>query len=269
MAGNPIFVGGVPRSGTTLLRVILDTHPQIFCGTELRAVEALARLAESCRATCPAEVALPYSLDEARIRAVFGRLIMDFLEPSWRASGKARVAEKTPSNLVVFPELRRLFPESALIHMIRDGRDVVASRLERDRAELGPGFDSVEMAGLRAIEWAAAMQFRRRLLGDEQVSRAYFEVRYEALVARPEAVLRPLFEFVGEGFDPVVLSFATASREVEGVDEWSAGAVRRPIFANSIGRWREALGRRELAAVLDVAAAELEQLGYGVAQVPA
>ncbi len=258
-AGNPIFIGGVPRSGTTLLRVILDTHPRIHCGTELRIVQALTCLWSSIEQSGQPLLADAYGVDTEQLRRIFGDLLLSFLEPGWRASGKARVAEKTPFNVLVFPELRQLFPDSPLVHVIRDVRDVVASRLERETAG---AVNSIALAGARAEEWVRTMAIRRKILSDEHLSRGYFEIRYEKLVRNPHEVLEPLFEFLGESFDPRVLDFHRVSRSVDGTEEWSADAVRRPIFASSCGRWRQSLGVEEHAAIMRVAQPALEELGY-------
>jgi hypothetical protein len=263
-ATDPIFVGGVPRSGTTLLRVILDTHPNIHCGTELRVVQALANLWTAADRTGQPLLTEAYGVDDLRLRAIFSELILAFLEPAWRASGKPRTAEKTPWNLLVFPELHRLFPASPLVHVIRDGRDVVASRLERDRATSGAqALDTVALAAKRAQEWVDAMVLRSRMRSDPDLASGYYEIRYEELVVSPEAALRNLFAFLDEPFEPAVLDFHHVSREVSGSEEWSAANVRRPIFESSIGRWRQSLDAREARAVEDVAGPTLLELGYG------
>ena len=260
---DPIFIGGVPRSGTTLLRVILDTHPRIYCGTELRVVPALTALWASADQRPDPHLEAAYGIDRERLKRVFNNLILSFLRPAWQLSGKARVAEKTPFNVLVFPELRRLFPDSALLHVIRDVRGVVASRLERDRAgAAGAPLDTVALAASHAAEWVAAMAVRNRMLSERSLARRYHELHYEALATRPREVLAELFAFLGEDFDPSVLSFHRIERNVDGSEEWSAQAVRRPIFTDSCARWRSALGSEELAAVLKVAQPTLESLGY-------
>lgn len=262
--GNPIFVGGVPRSGTTLLRVILDTHPRIFCGTELRVVHALATLAANAEQHSGPVLADSYAVSHERLRGIFAELILDFLTPAWHASGKPRVAEKTPSNVLVFPQLHRLFPSSPLIHVIRDVRDVVASRLERDKAAASAGFDAPTTARIRAREWVDTMTLRRQLLSDPDLSRSYYELRYESLVSDPEPTLRPLFEFLGETFDPAVLEFHRVQRNVAGTEEWSAEAVSRSIFTSSVGRWQQTLTHEEVAAVIDEAREASKELGYDI-----
>jgi protein-tyrosine sulfotransferase len=262
-AGNPIFIGGVPRSGTTLLRVILDSHPNIYCGTELRVVHALANLWSATEEPQTAHTLRDYyGVDAEASRKVFANLILSFLTPAWLKSGKRRIAEKTPSNLLAFKALRQLFPDSPLIHVIRDGRDVVASRLERDRALPAQGIGPAELAATRAQEWVDAMQLRADILADSRLAAAYLEIRYESLVQTPQPTLEPVFAFVGEQFDMRVLDFHQVERNVAGTEEWSADAVRKSIFTSSIGRWREALSAVELEAVLSVAGRSLQQLGY-------
>jgi hypothetical protein len=82
------------------------------------------------------------------------------------------------------------------------------------------------------------------------------------LVQTPELALVPLFEFVGEQFDPVVLQFHRVARNVSGTEEWSADAVRREIFTSSIGRWRHSLSPAEAQAVVSEAGPTMTELGY-------
>lgn len=226
-------------------------------------MQALTALWSSAEHTAQPLLDDALGVDVESLRRIFADLILSFLTPALKESGKPRVAEKTPFNVLVFPELRRLFPNSPLVHVIRDVRDVVASRLERDKAAAGgTPLDTVALASARAGEWASTMAVRRKMLSDKELAQSYFEIRYEHLVNHPEETLRALFAFLGERFDPQVLAFHRISRNVDGSEEWSAEAVRRPLFASSCGRWRRSLNAEEHAAVLQVARRDLEELGY-------
>ena len=257
---HPIFIGGVPRSGTTLLRVMLDSHSRIHCGTEMRVLPALADLWRVASLTAQPLLSAYYQVDETRLAAIYADLIRGFLAPAWRKSGKPRPAEKTPWNLRVFAGLGRLFPQAKFIHIVRDGRDVVASRLQCD-TRTGMPMDPA-LAAQRALEWVEGMEIARHLRADHCLAGRYFELRYEQLVAEPQCELERLCVFLDECFEPAMLDFHRVDRNVDGAEEWSALAVRQPVFASSVGRHASDLDERQRAAVLKVAGPMLSELGY-------
>ncbi len=122
----PIFVIGSPRSGTTLLRLMLDSHPRISCGEEthfLRDLEAIVGR--------DWQLVRTYGLDREwwldRIRALYE----DFQTAVLSRSGKARWAEKDPTYTLHLPFIEELFPDALYVHLLRDGHDVVASFRDR------------------------------------------------------------------------------------------------------------------------------------------
>jgi hypothetical protein len=259
----PIFVGGAPRSGTTLLRVMLDSHPHIACGMEIRAIPDIAQLWARCEAAAGSVLAENYGVDADRLRAMFAELICTFLRPSLMASGKPRVAEKTPNNLWSFPLLRQLFPESPLIHVIRDGRDVVASRLSQDwKKGESPVAQTPRDAAYQASIWVDAMKMGRQMRSDPTLAATYLEIRYEALVAEPRGTLERLFAFLGEPWADSVLRYHEIDRQTQGVEEWSAEQVTKPLYDSAVGRWRNEMTPAQIMAVETVAGADLRQLGY-------
>ncbi len=205
-APAPIFVIGSPRSGTTLLRLILDSHPRISCGEEthfLRDLEAIVGRNWELVAT--------YGLDRAwwldHIRSLYG----DFQAEVLVRSGKARWAEKDPTYTLHLPFIDELFPDALYVHLLRDGHDVVASF--RDR------WGYVSAARAARGEWARYVTTARDL-GARLPAGRYLELRYEDLVADPAAQGRRLFEFLGEPWDPAVLELDPAAHRATERYQW-------------------------------------------------
>jgi hypothetical protein len=259
-ARAPIFVGGAGRSGTTLLRVILDSHSSIACGPELKVIPSVAYLW--------AQFQTKYApfLAEARMNAedvdrIFRGFIGDLLEPLRRHERKARVAEKSPNNVFYFSHLHRIFPDATFLHMLRDGRDVVASLLTMDwKTPDGHPVGYTREPRLAARYWADAVIAARSFAHQTQGRSRYREIRYEELVAAPEACLRPLFAYLEEPWEPGVLAYYERQRALG--DESSAESVTRPMHRMSVGRWQTQLTLADRAAVKDEIGALLIELRY-------
>jgi hypothetical protein len=229
----PIFVIGSPRSGTTLLRLVLDSHPRISCGEEthfLRDLEAIVGRHWPLVAT----YGLPREWWLERIRALYA----DFQAEVLRGSGKARWAEKDPTYTLHLPFIEELFPEARYVHLLRDGHDVVASF--RDRW----GYRSA--ARVARSEWARYVSAAREL-GERLPPERFLELRYEELVADPEAEARRLFDFLGEAWDPAVIEFDPAEhRATERYRRFTAqrrasGGDSATIYRSRVGAGAESL----------------------------
>ena len=187
----PIVLGGCGRSGTTLLRMMLDSHRRICCGPESslfrrRAIDtALARgplrirrTTRCARSTTPPPRARPSS-------KAFAALCM-------RKAGKARWAEKTPRNISRIAEIFRCFPAARFVHVLRDGRDVACSLRTHPRhkvvdGKLVPTGTWKPIAGC-ARRWVRDIESSRRWWGDPR----FMTVRYEDLVLDPRPALERL-----------------------------------------------------------------------------
>lgn len=261
MTFSPIFVGGAPRSGTTLVRAILDAHPDIACGPELRAFPALARLYRETASAMGATLAAHYSFDAECLKETFRRLIASFLAPLHERSGKRFVAEKTPANALYFFELSALFPESRFIHVVRDPRDVVASLIKMDwrDAKTGARLPITASVADAAQGWrdhvAAARAARDR-------GASVYDLVYEDLVAEPEATLAKLFGFLGVSPSSAPLAHQLTFKAVAGENETSAAAVARPLNADAIERWRRDLSPASVAEIEEIAGPLLNACGY-------
>jgi hypothetical protein len=223
----PIFVIGAPRSGTTLVRLILDSHPRISCGEEthfLRDLEAVVGRNWDLVAT--------YGLTRGWWIEHLRGLYETFQAEVLAQNGKARWAEKDPTYTLHLPFIEELFPTAVYIHLLRDGHDVVASF--RDRW----GYKSAARAA--RTEWAryvtAARDLGRRLPEDR-----FLQLRYEELVADPETQGRRLFDFLGESWDPTVLDFDPRDHSATERYQWfsaqqrAAGGEEATIYTSRVG----------------------------------
>lgn len=256
----PIFVGGAGRSGTTLLRVILDSHSRIACGPEMKVLPQIAQLWVDLRATFGPNLAeanvRPADIDRS-VRA----LIAGLLGAARRQSGKPRIAEKSPNNVFAFRHLHAMFPHAAYVHVLRDGRDVVASLLSMDwRTPDGTRVDYTVDAHAAARYWVSAIRSARAFVDATHGRSRYHEIRYEALTSKPEPVLRALFEFLGEPWEPGVLDHHRHEHALGA--ESSTEAVKRPIYTSAAGRWQRDLTPAQRNAVKQEAGATLIELGY-------
>lgn len=233
----PIFVIGSPRSGTTLLRLVLDSHPRISCGEEthfLRDLQSVVGRHWDLVAT--------YGLERDWWLGRLRDLYEDFQGEVLARSGKARWAEKDPTYTLLLDFIEDLFPDALYVHLLRDGHDVVASF--RDRW----GYRSAARAA--RTEWARYVEAARSFAARVGPGR-FLEVRYERLVAHPEPEARRLFAFVGEDFVPEVLAFDPAEHTATSrYQRFTAGRRAAGGETSTIYRSRVGAGAASLDPVL-------------------
>ncbi len=219
------FVVGVGRSGTTLLRMMLDAHPEMAIPPETHflppMIEQFSRLRVTPERVLEAireapQSGLPESgVDEnellARLRNVKPLNAPDSIRAFYglyaERAGKQRWGDKTPRYVTSLAKLGRAVPEARFVHMIRDGRDVALSTNRR----------LVELRGSKPVPAERmAKRWRHRILSArrvEQVQGRYMEIRYEDLVRDTEPALRGVCEFVELDWDPVMLSYHERAAE--------------------------------------------------------
>jgi hypothetical protein len=188
----PIFIVGSPRSGTSLLRLILDSHPAIACGPESHILSGMGTDLEKFWRQLQR-----YGWDESYWHAKYRELFESFKSDYARSKGKVRWADKTPRYARHLPFIASLFPEAQVVHVIRDVRLVTASALARwgwRRAWEVPEHWVTNVTAARAF-------------GASAPAGRYREIRFEDLVGDTETTLRGLFEWLGEDWDPRVLDY--------------------------------------------------------------
>ena len=129
---SPIFVGGLYRSGTTLMRQILNSHPHIACGRESKLFQdnQLERIYTDLRTSLPTLLSPHYAFDPHTVDQAMAGLMHSIFMPYCQQQGKPRWANKTPETILFSDTLFALFPAAHFIHMIRDTRDAFCSVLE-------------------------------------------------------------------------------------------------------------------------------------------
>lgn len=255
-----IFIGGCPRSGTTLLREILSRHTALGAGVE----SGLLVPPFNHR-----RVADLWGVKTSRIRRLVNdsTSMVDFADTMYgdlmKQLGKRRWVEKSTTNVTVIDRLLTWFPEATFIHMIRDGRDVVCSLRHHPKEEMVRGrlrpVTRTNPIDVCAHWW---LQYAARGLAFHDHPRVV-EIRYEQLVTRPEATVRELCARIGEVYESTMLEPDAAPAE-QRPPAWYTNSrnASRPICTTSIGRWTSELGQSERRRFVDVAGELLLTLGY-------
>ena len=257
-----IVMGGAPRSGTTVLRKLFDQHPEICSGAETKlfvpAAYNLEWLAQSYGIPLAELTAMR---DGSSSQAAF---IDAFATRVRKDAGKVRWAEKTPQNIRNLEWITARFPQASIIHIIRDGRDVVCSMRSH------PDWRWVDGEWQKVLVPRSVESYARRWLADITAGLAwrddprYVEVRYEDLVTDPPVVLRSICDGIGAGHDAEWLA-QVGQREPAAAPD--AGQTKRPdyegaVSAVSVGRWRTDLNADEQAEVERLCGPQLRELGY-------
>lgn len=182
--------------------------------------------------------------------------VMQRIVESQRAKGVRRWAETTPAHVLHMPEIQQTIPAALFVHVIRDGRDVAVS-LERQQWVVPYPWDRERPVAAAAAFWSWMVQ-HGRALGHSLKDGTYLEVRYEAMVANPTAMLAELSAFVGQELSH------------EHILAHAVGSVKRPntSFPGQVqsfsGRWRETLTPPDAQFLNDALAGMLESLEYPI-----
>jgi hypothetical protein len=284
-----VFVVGMNRSGTTLLRMMLDAHPQLTIPPETHFVPDLIKACREDGATPEDALAAMKSAREwgdfgfsdeemlTRLRALPklrpGPAVRTFYEAYMAEQGKPRWGEKTPTYVQKMKLIQRALPEARFVHVIRDGRDVALSVLDRTVRDL--------TAADIARRWQKKITKARE---DAPNLDHYMEIRYEDLILDTEPVLRRVAEFIDLPWDDAMLSYHERSgerlkemaRALPGDGRAKELSVERrmathamttkPPSADRVARWRTQMSAEQRAEFEDVAGELLQELGYPVGE---
>jgi hypothetical protein len=268
----PLVLLGVSRSGTTLLRVILDRSPGIAIPDESFFVPLLARrhgktidadrfLDDVARLPAVRDWGVSVADVALRIRSGMptGDAIAAIYEAYAQAAAKPRWGDKTPMHMRHLALLEKLFPDAQYVHLIRDGRDAALSFLQMPEGTFTRTWAHPETPREFACLWRREVGDARQL-GRRVGAARYHEVRYEQLVAEPELVVRAICAFAELPFEPAMLHY------VGSVDVSAKPHQQRLLTPPTAGvrSWRADMSSEDVDGYEAVAGDLLEELGYEV-----
>jgi len=269
---EPFFIVGMQRSGTTMLRLMLNAHRSLCVPFESGFIQgvykdlskygdlsvrenATACLTDICQRDMPKRGKLiedPERVLAHEIRG-YADLVRAIFEEYANRRGKLRWGDKTPTHVVDLDLLWSLFPGCRVIHVVRDGRDVALSLL------------ATEWGSNNLLKIADDWRWKT-LLGHKMgafLGEQYLEIRYEDLVLNTEGILRQICDFLQEAYDENMLLYH-ASAESEMPSEslrWHRASVSRPD-PNKVGMWKSRMSLSDQILFEQVAGDELQLFGY-------
>lgn len=275
------FVCGAPKSGTTWLQRLIDAHPHAQCGGEGHFFDRLwDGLLQSMRHYNEQQRTVaqlvyegqPYyrGWDQPALLYTLYGLIGSVLAQRGLPPGVRIIGDKTPRYTLYLSRLWHLFPQAKVVHLIRDGRDVVVSSLYHEARSTGTPVAGRDAAALRdsvaayARVWRENVSTARASAAERPATAGYHEVRYESLHAAPEATLTELFGFLGLEAPPAVLQRCLRAADFERLSGRPKGAADGGAFHRKgiVGDWREHFDEAAQSALLAEAGDLLAELGY-------
>ncbi|WP_030175176.1 sulfotransferase family protein [Spirillospora albida] len=278
---RPIFVLGCPRSGTTLLQLMLHSHPRIAIPAETRFLlnvyrarinfgdlgdpenrRMLARWITDRKETKFGDLGLDADQVVEEIVAgppTVGSAIGIVFRSYARSHGKPRWGDKRPSYFKHIPTLQRMFPNAQFIHLIRDGRDCVASLQEM------PWYHLDVHHAISA--WREAIDTGRKM-ADRLGPDTFYELQYERLVADPADELTRLCAFLGEEFHPSMADPRDVAKEtVPSRKKWH-DRTHSAVTPTRVGSWAQRLEPWQIALAETAFGDRLTDYGYEPSGLP-
>lgn len=280
----PIFIVGASRSGTTMLRLMLNAHPNIAVPNELgyftsvpenwlQSWRQIPVSAHSYRQYIEAHLPSNRLLSEGSIDTVVLRekllesaetrnLYVPYrlmLETYATAEGKERWGEKTPTNLFYCDVLLDMFPQGRFIHLVRDPRAVVRSANRFPRLP----DDTV----INAENWRHFIEKGYRRFADRVPQSQRCTIRYEDLTSEPKSIARHICGFIGEPFTERMLSFHEEARHYTPSTIGQLGGdrkVTRPVYRDKQTKWQTDLSRNDIGVIERICGDLMHEFGYEV-----
>lgn len=243
-----LFVGGCPRTGTTLLQNMLDSHPQIFGGPEFQHIPRIIHLRDRLHRSV-SEHLIDRICTHDQVDVQIRRLIEGLLLPLWKRSGAQLMSEKTPDNVRTFSALAELWTRARFIHVVRDPRAIVSSMLAVGERAARRDYQAQKFT--RDVD-AAIDNISECLNAGFTAARNHparvLTVMYEALVRDPERETQRICEFLDLEWSPAMSTPAAQAHMGEQAitvhthEIWyDAKTYNRDPHTGSLDAWRTRL----------------------------
>ncbi|CAI9568510.1 unnamed protein product [Staurois parvus] len=255
-----IFIGGVPRSGTTLMRAMLDAHPDVRCGEETRIIPRILAMRQAWSKSGSEKMRLDEAgvtdhVMDAAVQAFILEIIAKHGEPA------KLLCNKDPFTLKSSVYLSKLFPNSKFLLMIRDGRASVHSMITRKITIAGFDLNSYRDCLTKWNKAIEIMYAQCLEIGERKCLPVY----YEQLVLHPKHTMQAIIDFLGISWDDAVLHHEELIGKPGGVSlsktEKSTDQVMKPVNLEALSKW---VGKLPTDIVEDMPriAPMLARLGY-------
>jgi len=222
---QPIFIIGMPRSGTTVVDRLLGNHPDVTLAGELDDFALQLRWAANHQSTLDDIVLerLP-RIDYAEL----GRRYLD--QTQWRAQGKPYFTDKLPRNWMVAGLIAKALPQARIVHLVRDPMAVCFSNFRVMFADAFAHIYDLDALASHYLQYRRVVEHWQAAMPDR-----ILDVVYSDLVQQPEATMRRVVDFCGLDWDPACVDL-TANESA--VATLSTAQVREPIHARALEEWR-------------------------------
>ena len=225
---HPIFIVGMPRSGTTLTETIIGTHSLVAPCGELSGIPKIARFINQ---NYPKLKPYPECVDELKPRMLAGMVNSYFKNLPEEGQGARFTADKLPHNFVNVGLIHRIFPDAPIIHVMRDPRDNGLSNFQQNFGAkyggMGFAFDLEHLANEINNYWRLMKHWRK-------IGVPMIEFWYEDLVNEQEVISKALINYCGLQWEEQILEFHKLERRVKTA---SVGQVRNKMYKSSAQKW--------------------------------
>jgi len=219
----PVFIVGMPRSGTTLIEQVLASHPAVFGAGEMETLHGIVQHAGSIQGDSSAWGSLLSS---------FREMGQDYLEKTWRLAPDFHyISDKMPPNYRYLGLIHLMLPNAKIIHAMRDPMDTCFSCYATLFKEQNDFSYDLETLGRHYLRYARLMEYWHDVLPAGRI----LNVRYEDVVSDLESEARRMLDYLGLPWDDACLRFYENRRAVRTA---SLSQVRKPIYSASVGRWK-------------------------------